>query len=63
MSFKMGLFQNGKDNRIGVSSSFLGGLAFVEFYIGNHRVVREMRPGRVIAWMSKGLGNEFQFGT
>jgi hypothetical protein len=42
---------------------FLGGLAFVEFYIGNHRVVGERRLGRVIAWMSKDLGNEFQFGT
>jgi len=35
----------------------------VEFYIGNCRVVRDWRRGGVIGWMSRDLGNEFQFGT
>lgn len=62
-SSKLGLFQNGKDTWICVSSSFLGGLAFVEFYIGNEGAAGQRLPGRVIAWMSRDLGNEFQFGT
>jgi hypothetical protein len=60
---KMGLFQNGKDNWVGVSSRFIGGLVLVEFYIGNCWVVDLRLLDRVIAWMSRDLGNEFQFGT
>jgi hypothetical protein len=43
MSSKMGLFQNGKDNWVGVISSFLRVFVLVEFYIGNR-------------WLRRGCG-------